>query len=230
MLLNGSLALHQPGCDGRRCVPNECIADVERFARSIISAHERGGSKRNGSLDRRGMTFTAGEREDLLAYLVAEAWRASQKFRPGDDGRRPGNRLAGYVLKTLHFRLVDFVRQTRGSTRYPAGLKVTELVEYRPDVYDQPHWDPEYDGDDDYGLDLKEAPPGTREALELLQPWLDGELDLAAQVAGRAQVKPSRVTRAVEQVRAAARRQDSSQAARNVTRSPMRWPTYASSD
>jgi hypothetical protein len=133
VLLNGRLTLHQPGCDSRRCKADECIADVEKLARSVISAHERAGVKRNGRLDRPGMTLTESDREDLLAYLIAEAWKASQRFQPVDDGRGT-NRLAGYVVKTLHFRLVDWVRATKGSTRYPNSRIVATLVPLTPSI------------------------------------------------------------------------------------------------
>jgi DNA-directed RNA polymerase specialized sigma24 family protein len=199
VLLNGRLTLHQPGCDGRRCIPSECIADVEKLASSVISSHERAGVKRNGRVDGPGMTLTASGREDLLSYLIAEAWKASQRFRPGDDGRRPGNRLAGFVVKTLHFRLIDWVRLTKGSTRYPTHLIVTEIVEYRPDVHDQPHWDAEYDDGD--ALDLDAASDGTAEAIALLRPLVDDETPSQTQLAALAGVSTCRVGKAVRLVR-----------------------------
>jgi hypothetical protein len=75
-----------------------------------------------------------------------------------------------------------------------------------PEVHIKEFWlDAEFDGSD--ALDLDAAPPGTREALELLQPLLNDEVQTVKQVAERAHVTPGQVTRAVAQVRAAARRQ-----------------------
>lgn len=201
MLLNGRLTLHQPGCDGRRCVPDECIADVEKLARSVISAHERGGVKRNSSLDRRGMTFTASEREDLLAYLIVEAWKARQRFRAGDDGRRPGNRLGGYVVKTLHFRLIDWVRLACGSTRYPAGLIVAELVEYRPELHDAAHYD-EYEGlSDGREIDVEALSDEGRAALAMVLPLFGDEPLSQVELAARLGVPQGRVAKGVSLVR-----------------------------
>jgi DNA-directed RNA polymerase specialized sigma24 family protein len=204
-MLAGVLTLHDPSCSVE-CRPAYCIADVEKLARSVISAHERAGSKRSGRLDRPGMTLTASDREDLLAHLIAEAWRASQRFRPDDDGRGT-NRLAGYVVKTLHFRLVDWVRATKGSTRYPNSRIVATLVPLTPSIEERltPFLDPEHD--DSPALDLEAAPVGTREALELIQPLLDGEPLTQAQLAVRGGVPAGQVQKAVRLVREEAIRQ-----------------------
>jgi DNA-directed RNA polymerase specialized sigma24 family protein len=196
------LSLHQAGCDGRHCVPDKCIADVEKLARSVLSAHERGGVKRNGSLDRPGMTLTESDREDLLAYLVSTAWQLAQKFEPGRG------RLAGYVVQNLHRRLIDWTRVRFGSARYPSSKIVAVLVTLTPEIEERfaPFLDPEFD-DGDCGLDLDAAPAGTREALELLQPLIDDETVTIAQAADRARVKPGEVTQALVLVRAAARQQ-----------------------
>ena len=208
MLLNGRLTLHQPECDGRRCVPDECIADVEKFARSVISAHERAGVKRNGSLDRPGMTLTSSEREDLLAFLVSTAWEARQRFRPGNDGRAKRNRFAGYAAWVLHKRLVDWIRQTKGSTRFPNSRIVATLVPLTPSIEERmaPLFDPEFD-DDDCGLDLDVAPEGTCEALAVVGRLVDDERLTQGALAAQLGVPAGRVSKAVRLVREEATRQ-----------------------
>jgi DNA-directed RNA polymerase specialized sigma24 family protein len=218
-MLAGVLTLHDPSCTGE-CRPACCIADVEKLARSVLSAHERGGVKRNGGLDRPGMTLTESDREDLLAYLVSTAWQLSQRF----DGR---GRLAGYVVQTLHRRVVDWVRVRFGSTRYPSSKIVATLVPLTSSVEQRlaPFLDPEFD-DGDCGLDL-EAAPEAREALELLQPLIDDETVTIAQAAARAHVTPNQITHAAAHVRAAARQQGLAPRDGEVRRSPTRQPSYA---
>jgi hypothetical protein len=204
-MLSERFAIHSANCHGF-CAPGECIQDVEKLAQSVLLAHERAGVKRNGRLDRPGMTLSESDREDLLSFLVATAWEASQRFHPNDDGRGT-NRLAGYVVWTLHRRLVDWVRQRFGSTRYPNSRIVATLVPLTPAIEERmtPFLDPEL-GDSD-ALDLEAAPAGTAAALALLQPWLDGEVGTVAQAAELAHVKPYQVTNAFALVRAAARQQ-----------------------
>jgi DNA-directed RNA polymerase specialized sigma24 family protein len=192
----------------------------------VLSAHERGGVKRNGSLDRPGMTLTASDREDLLAYLIAEAWKAGQRFRPGDDGRRPGNRLAGYVVKTLHFRLVDWIRLTKGSTRYPTS-RVTTLVPLTPAIEERmaPFRDPEYD--DGSVLDHDEMSAETLEALELVRPLVDEPRLTHGDLAARGGVSSGRIGKAMRLVREEAIRQGlaPTNAAEVATRAVKRSPT-----
>ncbi len=204
-MLSRPLALHNPNCRGL-CAPADCIQDVEKLAQSVLSAHERAGVKRNGCLDRPGMTLTESDREDLLAYLIAEAWKASQRFDSRDDGRG-SNRLAGFVVWTLHKRLIDWVRVRFGSTRYPGSRLVATLVPLTPSIEKRiPAWlDPEPDVDGDYGLGP--MPDETRAAFTLIEPLIADASLSQAQLAVRGGVSTGRVGKALRLVREEATRQ-----------------------
>jgi hypothetical protein len=200
-LLNGRLELHQPGCDHRRCAPLECVLDVEAFCGAVLDKFNRG--ERVAHQSGSHAFQNAADKEDALAFLIAASWQAWLDFNPRDDGRGT-NRFGGYLSWILYRRHTDWLRKRYGSTRYGPVPVFTPTAD--PEVHITETWlDPEYDDSD--ALDLEAATAGTREALELLQPLLDDEVQTVQQVAERAHVKPSEITRALTQVRAAARRQ-----------------------
>jgi hypothetical protein len=181
------------------------VRDVEAFAGDVIAKFTRG--ERAAHKPGTDAFLSPADKDDLLAFLLGASWEAWLKFNPIDDGRGT-NRFSGYLVWVLHRRVVDWIRQTKGSTRYPNSRIVTELVPLTPTIEERlaPFLDPEYD-DGDYGLDLDVAPPGTREALELLQPLIDDDAENVKQVAERAHAEPRQVVSALALVRAAARRQ-----------------------
>jgi hypothetical protein len=174
------------------------VRDVEAFCGDVIAKFTRG--ERAGHKPGSDAFFSPADHDDAMAYLLGEAWIAWQKFNPVDDGRGT-NRFSGFLVWTLHRRLVDFLRARYGSTRYnPERLKVRSVTPtYDIERHISGAWlDPEYDGAD--ALDLEAAQPGTREALELLRPWLDGEVQWAKEIGPEAH-------HAVALVRGEARRQ-----------------------
>lgn len=52
------------------------------------------------------------ERDDLVAWLLGEAWILSQQYRPGPRG------FSSYLYVSAQRRVVDHVRRTRGRTRW----------------------------------------------------------------------------------------------------------------
>jgi hypothetical protein len=178
-LLNGRLELHAPNCRGT-CRPDDCVADLEAFCGSIRAAHFGVGVKRGDGTVNGQLTLTHSDREDLLAYLLGRAWELSQRFNPADDGRG-SNRLAGFLTQRLHFACTDWTRARWGSTRFGPIAVFTPTA--HPEVHiTEASLDVEYEGDYEDVLDLDAARPGTREALELLQPWLDGEVRSAKEI------------------------------------------------
>jgi DNA-directed RNA polymerase specialized sigma24 family protein len=105
-LLAGTLALHAPRCQGR-CVQG-CIRDVERFAGAF--------------LERKGIRLGDWEYEDTLAFLVSEAWAASEKYDPELDANE---NLAAWVYTSLSQRYVD-KKRARYRTRWVSGNSVYE--------------------------------------------------------------------------------------------------------
>jgi hypothetical protein len=187
------------------------VRDVEAFCGDVIKKFTRG--ERVAHQPGSDASFSAADNEDLLAYLLAASWQAWLKFNPIDDGRGT-NRFSGYLVWVLHRRVVDWLRQTKGSTRYPKGLVVTSVT---PTSNVEQHiagaWlDPELDDSD--ALDLEAAPAGTREALELIQPLIDGEPLTQAQLAVRGGVTMHRVGKAKRLVWEEAIRQGLSPAGR----------------
>jgi hypothetical protein len=201
-MLPRALALHSPNCRGA-CAPGECVQDLEAFCGSIRAAHFGAGVKRgDGSIDGH-LALSGSDRDDLLAFLLGRAWELSQRFNAVDDGRGT-TRLGGFLAQRLHFACTDWTRKRFGSTRYGPIAVFTPTAD--PELHITDVWLDDYD-DGDYGLDLDAAPAGTREALELIRPLIDDETVTNAQAAEMAHVKPQQVTRALTQVRAAARRQ-----------------------
>jgi DNA-directed RNA polymerase specialized sigma24 family protein len=197
------MALHQPGCDRRNCAPDECVQDLEPFCGSIRAAHFGVGVKRGDGSTNGQLSLSSADAEDVLGYLIGRGWELSQRFNPVDDGRG-SNRLAGFLTQRLHFACTDWTRARFGSTRYGPVPVFTPTAD--PELHMTETWlDAEFDDSD--ALDLDAAPPGTREALELLQPLIDEEVQTVRQAADRAQVGPGQVTRALQLVRAEARRQ-----------------------
>jgi DNA-directed RNA polymerase specialized sigma24 family protein len=180
------------------------VRDVEAFCGDVITKFTHG--ERVAHQPGSEASFSAADKEDLLAYLLAASWQAWLKFNPVDDGRGT-NRFSGFLVWTLHRRVVDWIRLTYGSTRYPSARIAVTLVPLTSEIGARiPAWlDPEYDDSD--ALDLDAAPAGTREALELLQPLLDGEPLSQGQLAALHGVPSGRVQKAVQLVRAEARRQ-----------------------
>ena len=106
-------------CFDIRAVLNETLAlhdvqDVERFANRI--AH-----------DALGASLRAHERDDLIAYLVAELWRASLSY---DSARASSFSTHAYQLGRR--RVIDWLRQERGRTRWKFSSGQHERE--RPDI------------------------------------------------------------------------------------------------
>lgn len=195
-LLNDRLELHQPGCDGRHCAPDECVRDVEAFCGAVLEKFHRG--ERVAHQPGSHAFLSRDDHDDAIAFLISASWQAWLDFRP-DDGRGT-NRFGGYLSWILYRRHTDWLRGRFGSRRYPEGLIVTSVT---PTFDVEQHvpgaWvDPEYDDSD--ALDLETARPGTREALELIQPFIDGEVRSAKEIGPGAE-------RALTLVRGEARRQ-----------------------
>lgn len=201
-MLPRALSLHSPSCRGA-CKVGDCVRDLEAFAGSIRAAHFNVGAKRSdGSIDGQ-LSLSSADADDVLAYLIGRGWELSQRFNPVDDGRG-SNRLAGFLTQRLHFACTDWCRARWGSTRYGPRPVFTPTAD--PEVLITASWlDPEFDDGD--ALDLDSAPSGTREALELLQPLIDGRVDQPAQIARDRGVPNGRVQKAVQHVRAEVRRQ-----------------------
>lgn len=107
-MLNGTLTLHD-------------IRDVEAFCATIIQ--------------RSRIDLTSIEHDDLLAYLITEAWRISgldQNLQPihprpagaydrGDPQHPP--RFSVIATERLRHRITDWLRQTRADHRYPSARR-----------------------------------------------------------------------------------------------------------
>ncbi len=85
-LLRGKLELHG--------------VDVEKLARRAISDS--------------GLRLSWHREEDLLAHLIFEAWRLSEKH---DERRYPG-RFSKGCYRILRFCIVDWIRRTEGRTKW----------------------------------------------------------------------------------------------------------------
>jgi hypothetical protein len=92
-VLNGQLALHD-------------IRDTEAFCITIIQ--------------RSRLELGHHDQQDLLAYLVEEAWILSRTWRPGPS---PFSTHAGQWLPR---RIIDWQRQ-RQDTRYPSNTRFAEV-------------------------------------------------------------------------------------------------------
>jgi DNA-directed RNA polymerase specialized sigma24 family protein len=201
-MLSRPFALHQPGCDGRNCAPNECVRDVEAFCGALLERFHRG--ERVAHQPGSHAFLSRDDHDDAIAHLVGASWEAWRRFNPVDDGRGT-NRFGGYLSWVLYRRHTDWLRRRYGSTRYGPVATFTPTAD--PEVHITDVWlDAEYD-DGDYGLDLEAAPAGTREALELIQPLIDGESLTQGQLAVRGGVSTGRVQKAMRLVREEARRQ-----------------------
>jgi DNA-directed RNA polymerase specialized sigma24 family protein len=175
-LLNGRLELHQPGCDHRHCAPLECVLDVEAFCGAVLEKFNRG--ERVGHQPGSHAFQSWDDHDDALANLISASWQAWRNFNPVDDGRGT-NRFGGYLSWILYRRHTDWLRKRYGSTRYGPVVVFTPAAD--PGVYVTEVWlDPELD--DANALDLESAPEGMAAALELLQPWLDGEVQSAKEI------------------------------------------------
>jgi DNA-directed RNA polymerase specialized sigma24 family protein len=174
------------------------VRDVEAFCGDVIKKFTRG--ERVAHKPGTDAFLSAADKDDLLAYLLAASWQAWLKFRPDDDGRGT-NRFSGFLVWTLHRRVVDFLRLTKGSTRYPKGLVVTELVEYRPGLHDAVHYD-DYEGlSDGREIDVEAMSVEGRAALALVRPLFDDEELTQGKLAARLGVPPGRVAKGVSLVR-----------------------------
>ncbi len=60
------------------------------------------------------------DREDLTAYLIGEAWIASQDYDPTRTGT-----FRAYLARILHQRCIDWARRNIGDPRSPQGIRPT---------------------------------------------------------------------------------------------------------
>lgn len=65
-------------------------------------------------VNRSGLSLSWSDREDLEQYLVVEAWRLSDRYRPG------GISFSCWAGTTLRLRCVDWQRQRFGRTKWGA--------------------------------------------------------------------------------------------------------------
>jgi hypothetical protein len=202
-LLNGRLELHQPGCDHRHCAPNECVRDVEAFCGAVLEKFNRG--ERVGHQPGGHAFQSRDDHDEALQNLIGASWKAWLDFNPRDDGRGT-NRFGGYLSWVLYRRHTDWLRKRYGSTRYGPVAMFTTTAD--PEQHITEGWlDPDYEGDYEDVFDIADAPAGTREAIELIRPLLDGEVETPKEVAARAQVEKREVEKALALVRTTARRQ-----------------------
>jgi DNA-directed RNA polymerase specialized sigma24 family protein len=80
--------------------------DVERLMAKVID--------RSGTVARLEPRLQPHERDDLLAHLIAVAWRLSLDFKPG----RGSVSLSTYVYTIASRRVVDWIRSTRGRSKW----------------------------------------------------------------------------------------------------------------
>jgi hypothetical protein len=104
-VLNGKLELHG-------------VEDVEQLCVKVLNGWER----------RTHTRLNPADREDAIAYLVATAWEiASFHFDPGK-----GVRFEQHLHSILSFRVVDWLRQDEGRTKWTFATH--EHVRERPIV------------------------------------------------------------------------------------------------
>lgn len=93
------------------------VDDVEQLCVSVI----------------RNLDLTPTDRDDLLAYLLGEAWRIYRGYEPSSPPR-----FGVYLKRRLHYSTVDWLRHRFGRTRWafrhgtherprPIVLPLTEL-------------------------------------------------------------------------------------------------------
>lgn len=80
------------------------VQDVEKFCAHIATLF----------CNRTRTRLSAADMEDLVAYLVAETWRLSEKFRP----TTPAARFRSYAHGQLCYRCTDWMRSHRGRSRW----------------------------------------------------------------------------------------------------------------
>jgi hypothetical protein len=84
-LLAGQLALHD-------------VADTEVFCAAIVHTSK--------------LQLSPLEREELLTFLIEEAWRLSGRYEPG------GMRFSAFASYMLKWRIVDWQRKRFGRTKW----------------------------------------------------------------------------------------------------------------
>lgn len=93
-MLTGTLELHD-------------ITDVEAFCTTIA----------NGRLRQ----YNELDQEDLIAYLIAQCWILSKRYKPG------GISFSTYAGTTLRRRIIDWIRTNKHDTRYPTPPELLPL-------------------------------------------------------------------------------------------------------
>jgi hypothetical protein len=94
----------------------EDVDDVEGLIASVVDRY----------LGRRGAYLSAGQREDLDAYLLGEVWRLYKKFEPSKASTALS--LSTYLTRRLDWCVTDWYRQTFTDSRYRATFVVREVV------------------------------------------------------------------------------------------------------
>jgi hypothetical protein len=94
----------------------EDVDDVEGLIASVVDRY----------LGRRGAYLSAGQREDLDAYLLGEVWRLYKKFDPGKASTALS--LSTYLTRRLDWCVTDWYRQTFTDSRYRVTFLVREVV------------------------------------------------------------------------------------------------------
>ncbi|MDQ2983520.1 MAG: sigma-70 family RNA polymerase sigma factor [Actinomycetota bacterium] len=149
-MLGGTLQLHD-------------VRDAERLARSVIGKYERQGAARG---ERGRCYIREADRDDAVAFLVAEVWRAAKRFDAARFGGRP---FSAFAVQVAHRRLIDWLRLTYGSSRYLTPPVFVSLEALGADLPDDGALDRH---EDDSLVDLDELTPAARDlfvvALEAL--------------------------------------------------------------
>jgi len=76
------------------------VSDVFAFASAIA--------------ERSGLSLGWHDREDLVAYLVSEAWILSERYERGDERYR--SNFSGFATPLLRLRCTDWLRRKSGRT------------------------------------------------------------------------------------------------------------------
>lgn len=170
----------------RVCRPAYCIADLESLCRSVLNDHLVAGVKKRGRISGPTSPLTLSQYDDALVFLIGAGWELAQRF----NGR---GRLAGFVQSFLFMGIVDWRRQTFGSSRYGPVPVFTSTA--TPEADRAEAWlDPEFD--DGSVLDRREMSAETLEAFELVWPLVDEPLLTHGDLAARGGVTTGRVARA----------------------------------